>query len=148
MAPAARMSTSALGSTSSTCGTQLRKCAARAAPRVPHTRRAAVHVRAESTATEEEFDARQFRRGLNKSGRYIRRTTNDEKSINLMDEHGVGYSRGTRPVTIYIPGQGTHSHRESKLLVGVFWHCTRMGSQELKVASFSVVCSWACGSNA
>mmetsp|Transcript_5560 Transcript_5560/g.20250 ORF Transcript_5560/g.20250 Transcript_5560/m.20250 type:complete len:454 (-) Transcript_5560:139-1500(-) len=54
----------------------------------------ALVVKAESAPVAEEgFDARAFRRSLNSSGRYIRRTTNDEDSVSLMDEHGVGYSR-------------------------------------------------------
>lgn len=42
--------------------------------------------------TEEEFDARAFRRSLNQTGRYTRKPTNDAESLALMEEHGVGYS--------------------------------------------------------
>ena len=41
---------------------------------------------------KEKFDARAFRRSLNKTGRYVRKPTHDVESKNLMDEHGVGYS--------------------------------------------------------
>lgn len=39
-----------------------------------------------------EFDPRAFRRALNKSPNYNRRVANDSDSIELMKEHGVGYS--------------------------------------------------------
>ena len=39
-----------------------------------------------------KFDARAFRRSLNKTGRYVRKPTHDEESKKNMDEHGVGYS--------------------------------------------------------
>ena len=39
-----------------------------------------------------KFDARAFRRSLNKTGRYVRKPTHDEESKKRMDEHGVGYS--------------------------------------------------------
>eukprot|EP00216_Chloropicon_sp_CCMP2111_P001239 CAMPEP_0198241298 /NCGR_PEP_ID=MMETSP1446-20131203/6130_1 /TAXON_ID=1461542 ORGANISM="Unidentified sp, Strain CCMP2111" /NCGR_SAMPLE_ID=MMETSP1446 /ASSEMBLY_ACC=CAM_ASM_001112 /LENGTH=488 /DNA_ID=CAMNT_0043924111 /DNA_START=278 /DNA_END=1744 /DNA_ORIENTATION=- len=38
------------------------------------------------------FDARAFRRSLNRTGRYVRQTTNDPASLSLMEDHGVGYS--------------------------------------------------------
>ena len=38
-------------------------------------------------------DGRAFRRSLNKTGRYVRKPTNDPESLDLMDEHGVGYSK-------------------------------------------------------
>lgn len=38
------------------------------------------------------FDPRAFRRALNKSPNYNRRVANDADSIELMKEHGVGYS--------------------------------------------------------
>ena len=38
------------------------------------------------------FDGRAFRRGLNKTGRYVRQPSNDKESLALMEEHGVGYS--------------------------------------------------------
>lgn len=38
------------------------------------------------------FDARAFRRSLNKTGRYTRQPINDPVSLGLMEEHGVGYS--------------------------------------------------------
>ena len=38
------------------------------------------------------FDARAFRRSLNQTGRYTRKPTNDTESLELMEEHGVGYS--------------------------------------------------------
>lgn len=41
---------------------------------------------------EGKFDARAFRRSLNKTGRYVRKPTHDEESKKRMDEHGVGYS--------------------------------------------------------
>jgi 4-hydroxy-3-methylbut-2-enyl diphosphate reductase len=41
---------------------------------------------------KEKFDARAFRRSLNKTGRYVRKPTHDKDSKNLMDDHGVGYS--------------------------------------------------------
>jgi 4-hydroxy-3-methylbut-2-enyl diphosphate reductase len=37
-------------------------------------------------------DGRAVRRSLNTTGRYTRQPTNEEKSQNLMEEHGVGYS--------------------------------------------------------
>lgn len=39
-----------------------------------------------------DFDARAFRRSLNQSGRYVRKTMNDADSLQLMEDHGVGYS--------------------------------------------------------
>lgn len=39
-----------------------------------------------------DFDARAFRRSLNQSGRYVRKTINDADSLQLMEDHGVGYS--------------------------------------------------------
>ena len=47
-------------------------------------------VLAQAAASTES--AREFRRSLNKSGRYTRKPSNDEASLNLMEEHGVGYS--------------------------------------------------------
>ena len=41
---------------------------------------------------EEGFDARAFRRSLNQTGRYTRKPNNDPDSLDLMEEHGVGYS--------------------------------------------------------
>lgn len=41
---------------------------------------------------EEGFDARAFRRSLNTTGRYTRKPSNDPASLELMEEHGVGYS--------------------------------------------------------
>eukprot|EP00873_Tetraselmis_striata_P041227 jgi/Tetstr1/461491/TSEL_006597.t1 len=38
-------------------------------------------------------DGRTFRRSLNKTGRYIRKPINDADSLELMDDHGVGYSK-------------------------------------------------------
>jgi hypothetical protein len=40
----------------------------------------------------EAFNAKAFRRSLNKTGRYTRQPTNDKESLALMDDHGVGYS--------------------------------------------------------
>ena len=40
----------------------------------------------------ETFNAKAFRRSLNKTGRYTRQPTNDKESLALMDDHGVGYS--------------------------------------------------------
>ena len=45
-----------------------------------------------SAAAKEEFDARAFRRSLNQTGRYTRKPSNDPESLDLMEEHGVGYS--------------------------------------------------------
>lgn len=45
-----------------------------------------------ATEKEENFDARAFRRSLNQTGRYTRKPTNDAESLELMEEHGVGYS--------------------------------------------------------
>lgn len=39
-----------------------------------------------------KFDARAFRRSLNTTGRYTRKPSNDPESLQLMEEHGVGYS--------------------------------------------------------
>lgn len=39
-----------------------------------------------------DFDARAFRRSLNSTGRYTRKPSNDPESLQLMEEHGVGYS--------------------------------------------------------
>uniref|UniRef100_A0A7S3C8K7 4-hydroxy-3-methylbut-2-enyl diphosphate reductase n=1 Tax=Chloropicon roscoffensis TaxID=1461544 RepID=A0A7S3C8K7_9CHLO len=70
--------------------------------RMPHGRgalllpaRAQVAGGKSSVVDEEEegkFDARAFRRSLNKTGRYVRKPTHDEESKKRMDEHGVGYS--------------------------------------------------------
>lgn len=38
-------------------------------------------------------DGRAFRRSLNKTGRYVRKPVNDQESLDLMEEHGVGYSK-------------------------------------------------------
>lgn len=38
-------------------------------------------------------EARNFRRSLNKTGRYIRQIVNDETCLEQMDSDGVGYSR-------------------------------------------------------
>lgn len=43
-------------------------------------------------AREPGFDARGFRRSLNTTGRYTRKPSNDPDSLQLMEEHGVGYS--------------------------------------------------------
>jgi len=43
-------------------------------------------------ASPQTESAREFRRSLNKSGRYTRKPSNDEASLDLMEEHGVGYS--------------------------------------------------------
>jgi 4-hydroxy-3-methylbut-2-en-1-yl diphosphate reductase len=43
-------------------------------------------------ASDTRFDARAFRRSLNQTGRYTRKPVNDEQSLQLMEEHGVGYS--------------------------------------------------------
>jgi 4-hydroxy-3-methylbut-2-enyl diphosphate reductase len=45
-----------------------------------------------SAAAAETFDARAFRRELNKSGRYTRQPKNTQDAQDLMDDHGVGYS--------------------------------------------------------
>lgn len=37
-------------------------------------------------------DGRAFRRSLNQTGRYTRKPSNDPSSLQLMEEHGVGYS--------------------------------------------------------
>lgn len=37
-------------------------------------------------------DGRSLRRSLNGTGRYVRQPTNDPKSNQLMEDHGVGYS--------------------------------------------------------
>ena len=47
---------------------------------------------ATESATGERTDGRSIRRSLNKTGRYVRQPTKDDKSQQLMDEHGVGYS--------------------------------------------------------
>jgi 4-hydroxy-3-methylbut-2-enyl diphosphate reductase len=47
-------------------------------------------ARASSSGTR--VDGRAFRRSLGKTGRYVRNPTNDEASLALMEEHGVGYS--------------------------------------------------------
>lgn len=39
-----------------------------------------------------DFDPRAFRRSLNQTGRYTRKPSNDPASLELMEEHGVGYS--------------------------------------------------------
>ena len=39
-----------------------------------------------------DFDPRAFRRSLNQTGRYTRKPSNDPNSLELMEEHGVGYS--------------------------------------------------------
>jgi hypothetical protein len=38
------------------------------------------------------LDGRAFRRSLNKTGRYVRKPVDDKESLELMEEHGVGYS--------------------------------------------------------
>lgn len=47
---------------------------------------------ASSKAETTRFDGRAFRRGLGKTGRYIRNPVNDKDSLALMEAHGVGYS--------------------------------------------------------
>eukprot|EP00775_Hariotina_reticulata_P010417 gene10418-10575_t len=56
-----------------------------------HRRRCLV-VRATVAADTERVDGRSVRRSLNATGRYVRQPTKDEKSQQLMEEHGVGYS--------------------------------------------------------
>lgn len=74
-----------------------------AAVRGVRTRALKVVVRAESASellerassnirADGSFDARAFRRSLNQTGRYTRKPSNDPDSLNLMEEHGVGYS--------------------------------------------------------
>ena len=43
-------------------------------------------------AKADVFDGRAFRRSLNQTGRYTRKPTNDPTSLQLMEDHGVGYS--------------------------------------------------------
>lgn len=43
---------------------------------------------------QKALEARSFRRSLGKSGQYTKKLTNDPESLQRMDEHGVGYSRG------------------------------------------------------
>ncbi len=45
-----------------------------------------------ASSKAERFDGRAFRRGLGKTGRYIRNPINDKDSLALMETHGVGYS--------------------------------------------------------
>eukprot|EP00879_Flechtneria_rotunda_P000844 GHRR01000969.1.p1 GENE.GHRR01000969.1~~GHRR01000969.1.p1 ORF type:complete len:499 (+),score=118.27 GHRR01000969.1:88-1497(+) len=54
--------------------------------------RRSVVVRATVAAETERIDGRAIRRSLNKTGRYVRSPKKDEKSQELMDQHGVGYS--------------------------------------------------------
>jgi len=49
-------------------------------------------LRASSKAQQPDFDARAFRRQLNKTGRYVRQPRNDKDSQDKMDSDGVGYS--------------------------------------------------------
>mmetsp|Transcript_6803 Transcript_6803/g.24184 ORF Transcript_6803/g.24184 Transcript_6803/m.24184 type:complete len:449 (-) Transcript_6803:113-1459(-) len=72
---------------------------ARCAPRA--TSSLAGPVRASGTAEGDvrsypngkRFDAREFRRSLHRTGRYTRRTWEDEESLAKMEAHGVGYSK-------------------------------------------------------
>lgn len=52
----------------------------------------AVLDQAAADADVRDFDPRAFRRSLNKTGRYTRNVTNDANSLELMEDHGVGYS--------------------------------------------------------
>eukprot|EP00670_Eutreptiella_braarudii_P002259 CAMPEP_0174289644 /NCGR_PEP_ID=MMETSP0809-20121228/25775_1 /TAXON_ID=73025 ORGANISM="Eutreptiella gymnastica-like, Strain CCMP1594" /NCGR_SAMPLE_ID=MMETSP0809 /ASSEMBLY_ACC=CAM_ASM_000658 /LENGTH=583 /DNA_ID=CAMNT_0015387713 /DNA_START=31 /DNA_END=1782 /DNA_ORIENTATION=+ len=52
-----------------------------------------LHAVAVNAETEEEFDARKFRRSLNKTGRYSRKLQKLPESVEQMEEDGVGYSR-------------------------------------------------------
>eukprot|EP01025_Chloroclados_australasicus_P047192 TRINITY_DN5248_c0_g1_i1.p1 TRINITY_DN5248_c0_g1~~TRINITY_DN5248_c0_g1_i1.p1 ORF type:complete len:495 (-),score=76.15 TRINITY_DN5248_c0_g1_i1:355-1839(-) len=59
-------------------------------PSVPQKRQT---VKVTAVAQEvEKFDAKAFRRSLNKSGKYIRNPTNNPESQQTMEDHGVGYS--------------------------------------------------------
>eukprot|EP00667_Euglena_gracilis_P008422 EG_transcript_8528 len=62
-----------------------------------NTHPASVHALAlvdtEPSQTTEDFDARAFRRSLNKTGRYNRKVLKDAESVALMESDGVGYSR-------------------------------------------------------
>ncbi|KAI8111868.1 hypothetical protein M9435_004366 [Picochlorum sp. BPE23] len=51
-------------------------------------------IQCSASVSQEEgtFDARAFRRSLNQTGRYTRKPTNDKESLELMEDHGVGYS--------------------------------------------------------
>ena len=69
------------------------------APCVPSTR---VRRACACSSTEQDvrsypngkrFDAREFRRSLNRTGRYTRRTLDDVESLEKMEAHGVGYSK-------------------------------------------------------
>jgi 4-hydroxy-3-methylbut-2-enyl diphosphate reductase len=51
-----------------------------------------VNVRASVATDTEKVDGRAVRRSLNATGRYVRQPTKDEKSQELMEQHGVGYS--------------------------------------------------------
>jgi 4-hydroxy-3-methylbut-2-enyl diphosphate reductase len=93
----------AAGSSSSSGGAGRRAAAARRAPlRVAATAdvqqpsssaaKEALEAAADRTPTPAAFDARAFRRSLNATGRYTRKPSNDPESLNLMEEHGVGYS--------------------------------------------------------
>ena len=86
-------------------GSARRAAAAAAAPPLPRGRRG-LRVAAQSGAkdvleraadrssqpADPAFDARAFRRSLNSTGRYTRKPSNDPESLQLMEEHGVGYS--------------------------------------------------------
>lgn len=99
MQQAACASRAAAPCSSSTAGpASARRAAAAAAPRRSRCmaqsskevlERAADRSQGEADPT---FDARAFRRSLNSTGRYTRKPSNDPDSLQLMEEHGVGYS--------------------------------------------------------
>lgn len=59
---------------------------------------------------EARFDGRAFRRSLGKTGRYVRNPTNDETSLALMEDHGVGYS--STGLIAQVKGGGEREGRE------------------------------------
>ena len=44
------------------------------------------------TSSSSDFDARAFRRALNRDKKYNRKVLDDQEAVDLMDVHGVGYS--------------------------------------------------------
>ena len=76
----------------------------------------------------EAFNAKAFRRSLNKTGRYTRQPTNDKESLALMDDHGVGYS--LRGLVAQIKDNGGVWQQVRSTVNAVSWpasSCTRCG---------------------
>lgn len=60
------------------------------------------------------MQGRKFRRSLGSTGRYHRRVLNDEASVDLMNEHGVGYSQGG---LVSVMRDNGYVHQEGEITV-------------------------------